>query len=64
MHYPTDRIVHNTTFATPVVEHWLEQEIAQRVHQMGLIPDQLHTCWVIKPLDYASALTHWAMPQL
>ena len=28
MHNPTDRIVHITTFVTPVVEHWLEQEIA------------------------------------
>ena len=25
---PTDRITHTTTFVTPVVEHWLEQEIA------------------------------------
>ena len=29
MHYPTDRIAHTTAFVTPVVEHWLEQEIAQ-----------------------------------
>ena len=26
-----------TAFATPVVEHWLDVEIAQRVHQMGSI---------------------------
>ena len=25
----TDRITHTTTFVTPVVEHWLEREIAQ-----------------------------------
>ena len=24
IHHPTDIILHNTTFATPVVEHWLE----------------------------------------
>ena len=30
MHYPTDRI-------TPVVEHWLEREIAQWVHHEGSI---------------------------
>ena len=24
----TDRIAHTTAFATPVVEHWLEREIA------------------------------------
>ena len=29
MHHPTDRIVHITAFVTPVVEHWLEQEIVQ-----------------------------------
>ena len=28
MHYPTDRITHTTAFVTPVVEHWLEREIA------------------------------------
>ena len=26
---PTYRIVHNTAFGTPVVEHWLEREIAR-----------------------------------
>ena len=34
MHHPTDRITHTTAFVTPVVEDWLEQEIAQRVHPM------------------------------
>ena len=29
-----DRIVHTTAFVTPVVEHWLEREIAQWVHPM------------------------------
>ena len=28
INHPTDRIAHTTTFITPVVEHWLEQEIA------------------------------------
>ena len=31
MHHPTDRIAHTTAFVTPVVEHWLEREIAQWV---------------------------------
>ena len=31
MHHPTDRIIHTTAFVTPVVEHWLEREIAQWV---------------------------------
>ena len=29
-----DRITHTTAFVTPIVEHWLEQEIAQWVHPM------------------------------
>ena len=37
MHHPTDRIAHTTAFVTPVVEHWLEHEIAQRVHHEGSI---------------------------
>ena len=31
MHHPTDRITHTTAFVIPVVEHWLEREIAQWV---------------------------------
>ena len=31
MHHPTDRITHATAFGTPVVEHWLEREIASLV---------------------------------
>ena len=34
MHHPTDRIAHTTVFVTPVVEHWLEREIAPWVHPM------------------------------
>ena len=33
MHHPTDRIEHTTAFVTPVVEQWLEQEIAQWVYE-------------------------------
>ena len=32
MHQPTDRITHITAFVSPVVEYWIEQEIAQWVH--------------------------------
>ena len=31
MHHPTDRIAHTMAFVTPVVEHWLEREIAQLI---------------------------------
>ena len=37
MHHPTDRITHTTAFVKPVVEHWLEREIAQWVHHEGSI---------------------------
>ena len=29
MRHPTVRIIHTTVFVTPVVEHWLEREIAK-----------------------------------
>ena len=32
-----DRITHTTAFVTPVVEHWVEREIAQWVHYQGSI---------------------------
>ena len=36
MHHPTDRIANITAFVTPVVEHWLKQEIAQWVQRWNL----------------------------
>ena len=35
MHHPTDRITHKTAFVIPVLEHWLEQEIAQWGQEQG-----------------------------
>ena len=32
--FSINRIAHTTAFVTPVVEHWLEWEIAQWVHPM------------------------------
>ena len=37
MHDPTDRIAHIMAFVTLVVEHWLQQEIAEWVHYEGSI---------------------------
>ena len=34
LYAPSHRIAHTTAFVTPVVEHWLEWEIAQWVHPM------------------------------
>ena len=42
MHHPTDRITHTTAFVTPVVEHWLEREIAQWVHLEGSRQNQIY----------------------
>ena len=41
MHHPTDRIAHTTDFVIPVVEHWLEREIAQWVLPMKDRSDDL-----------------------
>ena len=43
MHHPTDMIIHTTAFVMPVVEHWLEREIAQWVHPMKDRSDTHHT---------------------
>ena len=45
VHQPTDRIAHTIAFLTPVMEHWVEWEIAQWVHYEGLIWHPI-TSWV------------------
>ena len=42
MHHLTDMIVHTTAFVTPVVDHWLEREIASWVHPMKDISTSMH----------------------
>ena len=57
MHHPTDRIAHTTAFVTPVVEHWLEREIAQRVHPMkDRSDDPLHHEQMLLSWSYISLL--------
>ena len=51
LHHPTDRIAHTTAFVTPVVEHWLEREIAQWVHPMN---DRSHHERTLLPRSYIS----------
>ena len=41
MHHPTDRITHITAFVTPVVEDWLEREIA--------LPAKINLCDRVYP---------------
>ena len=43
MHHPTDRIAHTMAFVTPVVEHWLEREIAQ-LETGGNTEDTFRAC--------------------
>ena len=55
MHHPTDRIIHITAFGTPVMEHWLEREIAQWVHPMKDRPDNpSHHERTLLPRSYIS----------
>ena len=55
MHHPTDRIAHTTAFVTPVVEHWLEREIAQWVHPMkDQSDDPSHHERTLLPRSYIS----------
>ena len=44
MHHRTDRISHTTAFVTPVVEHWLEREIASWYMEENT---QKHLCVVV-----------------
>ena len=55
MHHPTDRITHTTAFVTPVVEHWLEREIAQWVRPMkDRSDDPSHHERTLLPRSYIS----------
>ena len=55
MNHPTDRITHTMAFITPVVEHWLEREIAQWVHPMkDRSDDPLHHERTLLPRSYIS----------
>ena len=55
MHHPTDRIAHTTAFVTPVVEHWLEREIAQLVYPMkDRSDDPSHHERTVLPQSYVS----------
>ena len=57
MHHPTDRIEHTMAFVTPVVEHWLEREIAQWVHPMKDRSDySSHHERTLLPRSYISLL--------
>ena len=52
MHHPTDRITHTTAFVTPVVEDWLEREVAQWVHSW--CDGSSDRSFTVEPLTYFS----------
>ena len=55
MHHSTDRITHTTAFVTPVVEHWVEREIAQWFHPMkDRSDDPSHHERTLLPRSYIS----------
>ena len=55
MHHPTDKIAHTTAFVIPVVEHWLEREIAQWVYPMkDRLDDPSHHERTLLPRSYIS----------
>ena len=52
----TDRITHTTDCVTPVVEHWLERDIAQWVHQEGSFWQPIAPWTDFLPRSYISFL--------
>ena len=59
MHHPTDRIIHTTAFVKPVMEHWLEREIAQWVHPTkNRSDDPSHHERTLLPRSYISLLVN------
>ena len=52
-----DRIAHTTAFVTPVVEHWMERDIAQWVHSMkDRSDDPSHHERTLLPRSYLALL--------
>ena len=66
MHHPTDRIAHTMTFVTPVVEHWLDGEIAQWVLPLKDQSDYpSHHERTLLPQSYISLLpTGWSLVEV
>ena len=41
MHFPTDRTAHTTTFDGQLVDHWLEQKVAQTANNLSYRLDRI-----------------------
>ena len=59
MHHPTDRIAHTTAFVTPVVEHWLEREVAQWVHPWPPPPPWRIDPMIHRTLGWSGSICRW-----
>ena len=60
--HPTERIAHTTAFVTPVVEHWLEWEIPQLVHNEGSILRPIAPRANALTTELQLAPSHWWRP--
>ena len=60
MHYTTDWIAHNTVFGKPVVEYWLEREIAQWVYEGSIGQPIVH--WAALKLKAAGLTSQSWIP--
>ena len=56
MHHPTYRRIYTTAFVTPVVEHGLEREIANRLTMKDRSDDTSHHEQTLLPRSYVSLL--------
>ena len=54
--YASSDQTHTTAFVTPVVQHWLEREIAQRIHMKDRSDDPSHHKRTLLPQSYISLL--------
>ena len=56
MQHPTDILVHTMAFVTPVVELWLEQNIAQWVHECLIVYSSVDTKYSYSQQEGVSSL--------
>ena len=57
MYFPIDRIAHTTAFDGPVMDHWLEQKIAQNANA-----GSIHHAGGSKPLQQSDLRLSYVSP--
>ena len=69
MHHLINSLNHSTTLVTPVVEHWLEWEIAQWVHEgsirRSIAPKSISVtkCFSLHKAELKGNLRLWLLPR-